>query len=104
MNHIISSKNTLVYDIHIKSRETNPWVKKVKNLLNGQGHSYIIININSIIKLNLNTIKQRIQINFCKHKMHVCVCVCVCVCGGGGVKRNHPVRPSVHVPCKHNSS
>ena len=32
MNHIISSKNTLVYDIYryIKSRETNPWVKKVK--------------------------------------------------------------------------
>jgi hypothetical protein len=28
MNHIISSKNTLVYDIYIKSRETNPWVKK----------------------------------------------------------------------------
>ena len=73
MNHIISSKNTLVYDIYIKSRETNPWVKKVKNLLNGQGHSYIIININSIIKLNLNTIKQRIQINFCKHKMQTYV-------------------------------
>jgi hypothetical protein len=35
MNHIISSKNTLVYDIYIKSREINPWVKKVKNLLNG---------------------------------------------------------------------
>jgi hypothetical protein len=62
MNHIISSKNTLVYDIYryIKSRETNPWVKKVKNLLNGLGHSYIINNINSI-KLNLNTIKQRIH-------------------------------------------
>ena len=30
MNHIISSKNTLVYDIYIKSRETNPWVKNVK--------------------------------------------------------------------------
>ena len=72
MNHIISSKNTLVYDIYIKSRETNPWVKKVKNLLNGQGHSYIIININSI-KLNLNTIKQRIQINFCKLKMQTYV-------------------------------
>ena len=25
MNHIISSKNTLVNDIYIKSRETNPW-------------------------------------------------------------------------------
>ena len=36
------------------------WVKKVKNLLNGLGHSYIINNINSI-KLNLNTIKQRIH-------------------------------------------
>jgi hypothetical protein len=60
MNHIISSKNTLVYDIYIKSRETNPWVKKVKILLNGLGHSYIINNINSI-KLNLNTIKQRIH-------------------------------------------
>ena len=48
MNHIISSKNTLVYDIYIKSRETNPWVKKVKNLLNGLGHSYLINNINSI--------------------------------------------------------
>jgi hypothetical protein len=61
MNHIISSKNTLVYDIYIKSRETNPWVKKVKkHLLNGLDHSYIITNINSI-KLNLNTIKQRIH-------------------------------------------
>jgi hypothetical protein len=30
MNHIISSKNTLVYDIYIKSIETNPWVKNVK--------------------------------------------------------------------------
>jgi hypothetical protein len=49
-----------VYDIYIKSRETNPWVEKVKNLLNGLGHSYIINNINSI-KLNLNTIKQRIH-------------------------------------------
>ena len=60
MNHIISSKNTLVYDIYIyqvQTRETNPWVEKVKNLLNGLGHSYIINNINSI-KLNLNTIKQ----------------------------------------------
>ena len=37
-----------------------PWVKKVKNLLNGLGHSYIINNINSI-KLNLCTIKQRIH-------------------------------------------
>jgi hypothetical protein len=60
MNHIISSKNTLVYDIYIKSRETNPWVKKLKDLLNGLGHSYIINNINSI-KFNLNTIKQRIH-------------------------------------------
>ena len=66
MNHIISSKNTLVYDIYIKSRETNPWVKKVqiflkvKIFLNGLGHSYILNNINSI-KLNLNTIKQRIH-------------------------------------------
>jgi hypothetical protein len=60
MNHIISSKNTVVYDIYIKSRETNPWIKKVKNLLNGLGRSYIINNINSI-KLNLNTIKQRIH-------------------------------------------
>jgi hypothetical protein len=60
MNHTISSKNTLVYDIYIKSRETNPWVKKVKNLLNGLGHSYLINNINSI-KLNLNIIKQRIH-------------------------------------------
>jgi hypothetical protein len=62
MNHIIYSKNTFVYDIYIKSRETNPWVEKVKNLLNGLGHSnsYIINNINSI-KLNLNTIKQRIH-------------------------------------------
>jgi hypothetical protein len=41
----------------IWTRETNPWVEKVKNLLNGLGHSYIINNINSI-KLNLNTIKQ----------------------------------------------
>jgi hypothetical protein len=32
MNHIISSKNTLVYDIY-KSRETNPWVKKIKKLI-----------------------------------------------------------------------
>ena len=55
MNHTISSKNILVYDIYIKSRETNPWVKKVKKLLNGLGHSYLINNINSI-KLNLNTI------------------------------------------------
>ena len=37
-----------------------PWVKKVKNLINGLGHSYIINNINSI-KPNLNTIKQRIH-------------------------------------------
>jgi hypothetical protein len=51
MNHTISSKNTLVYDIYIKSRETNPWVKKVKNLLNGLGHSYLINNINSITKI-----------------------------------------------------
>jgi hypothetical protein len=58
--NIISSKNTLVYDIYIKSREINSWVKKVKNLLNGLGHSYIINNINSI-KLNLNTIKQTIH-------------------------------------------
>ena len=53
-------KITLVYDIYIKSRETNPWVKKVKNLLNGLGHSYIINNINSI-KPNLDTIKPRIH-------------------------------------------
>jgi hypothetical protein len=33
MNHIISSKNTLVYDIYIKSRETNPWVEKIKKLI-----------------------------------------------------------------------
>jgi hypothetical protein len=33
MNHIIYSKNTFVYDIYIKSRETNPWVEKVKKLI-----------------------------------------------------------------------
>jgi len=72
MNHIISSKNTLVYDIYIKSRETNPWVEKVKNLLNGLGHSYSINNINSI-KLNLNTIKQRIHELVYKLKMQTYV-------------------------------
>ena len=47
----------MIYIYQVQTRETNPWVEKVKNLLNGLGHSYIINNINSI-KLNLNTIKQ----------------------------------------------
>ena len=58
MNHIISPQNTSIWYIYIKSRETNPLVKKVKILLNGLGHSYIINNINSI-KLNSNTIKKK---------------------------------------------
>jgi hypothetical protein len=45
-----------------------------KNLLNGLGHSYITNNINSI-KLNLNTIKQRIH-NQCLQTQNANIHVC----------------------------
>ena len=51
-NHTLSPflYNTLLKDIYASSRETNPWIKKVKNILNGLGLSYIM---NDISLLNL---------------------------------------------------
>ena len=44
----------------------------LKNSLNGLGHSYIINDINSI-KLNLNTIKQRIH-DHCLQTQNANIC------------------------------
>lgn len=60
LNHIVSSENSLAYDIFTKSVDSNPWVIKVKSLLNELGMSYIINNFN-YVKGNLNSIKQRIN-------------------------------------------
>ena len=60
LNHIVSSENSLAYDIFTKSVDSNPWVIKVKSLLNELGMSYIINNFN-YVKGNLNSIKQKIN-------------------------------------------
>ena len=60
LNHIVSSENSLAYDIFTKSVDSNPWVIKVKSLLNELGMSCIINNFN-YVKGNLNSIKQKIN-------------------------------------------
>lgn len=58
--HIHDSNNTLLKEIFINSKECNPWYKKIKQLLNDLGLSYLI-NSTFISKGNLSQIKQRIQ-------------------------------------------
>ena len=59
-NHITTSSNTLLNDIYMCSKESNPWVKKVKNILNGLGFSYLFKDDVPLLNANLSLIKQRI--------------------------------------------
>ena len=58
--HILTSENTLVLDIFTDLKNSNEWIKKMKNMLNSLGMSFIF-NDFSNIKYNLNSIKQRIN-------------------------------------------
>ena len=60
LHHILTSENTLVLDIFTDLKNSNEWIKKMKNMLNSLGMSFIF-NDFSNIKYNLNSIKQRIN-------------------------------------------
>jgi len=60
LHHILTSENTLVLDIFTDLKNSNEWIKKMMNMLNSLGMSFIF-NDFSNIKYNLNSIKQRIN-------------------------------------------
>ena len=43
--HLLSDENTLVYEIYTSTKNSNPWVKLTKNMLDSLGYSYLINNI-----------------------------------------------------------
>jgi hypothetical protein len=60
LDHILSSDNTLIYQIYNAIQTSNPWIKKTKYLLDSLGYSYLFDN-NVNFKHQLINIKQRIK-------------------------------------------
>jgi hypothetical protein len=60
LDYILSSDNTLIYQIYNATKTSNPWIKKTKYLLDSLGYSYIFDN-NVNFKHQLINIKQRIK-------------------------------------------
>ena len=60
---MLTSENTLVLDIFTGLKNSNEWIKKMMNMLNSLGMSFIF-NDFSNIKYNLNSIKQRINYQY----------------------------------------
>ena len=58
--HLLSDENTLVYEIYTSTKNSNPWVKLTKNMLDSLGYSYLINN-QFMLKPSLVLIKQRIN-------------------------------------------
>ena len=65
-HHIISEKDTLVYQIFKDTKQSNTWTKQVQKLFNSIGYSYLfnIQNDNSALKSSLPQIKERIKDQF----------------------------------------
>ena len=60
LQHIISSEHSLINNVFKKSQNSSPWFKKIKNILDDLGMSFIANDLN-FLKSNLNQIKQRIN-------------------------------------------
>ena len=58
--HILESNGTLVHSIYTATKDTNSWVKQLKDNLNKLGFSFIFDNP-PLLKVNLKNIERRIK-------------------------------------------
>ena len=54
LHHILTSENTLVLDIFTDLKNSNEWIKKMKNMLNSLGMSFIFNDFKYKIQLKFN--------------------------------------------------